>query len=103
MMPRDLELLQVAAAQAPIHGVRVTARRGVWTHNGPWQRFEDETTITGWVADLNDQAVELMHGWLTVAIVLGDVEHVDDDVSLSELSRGPSRDEALALGLPAVA
>lgn len=97
MNPRDLELLRVAAAGAPVRGVRVTARRGVWAKDGPWHRFEDETTITGWVAILDEQQLELMHGWLTVAIVLLDVVHVTDDVSLLELAGNPTLQEALAL------
>jgi hypothetical protein len=102
-MPHDLELLHIAAAQAPIRGVRVTARRGVWMLDGHRQRFEDETTIAGWVARFDDQQLELIHGHVNVAIVLADVEHVTDDVSLSELSREPTLAEALALGVRAVA
>lgn len=98
MIPRDLERLRVAAAGAPVRGVRVTARRGVWAQSGPWHRFEDSVTIAGWVATLDEASLELMHGWLTVAVVLIDVEHVTDDVSLMELAGNPTLEEALALG-----
>lgn len=89
-------MLAVAHDGAPVRGVRVTARRGVWAKSGPWQRFEDQVTFVGWVSVLDEQAVEVEHGWLTVSVLLGDVEDVTDDVSLMELSRNPSVAEALA-------
>lgn len=97
VFPGDHQLLEVAHAGSPLRGVRVTARRGVWAQHGPWRRFENEVTVTGWVALLDEQSIELIHGWLTVAVLLGDIEHVSDDVPLVELAGNPTVEEALAL------